>query len=155
MIYESSGTTRYDSVAQLDRVTDYESVGLGFESLLGHHKETPMHFVWAFLLYKNMNGNRAGTKVHAPTTQNARLCRGVHEMPARIKKPPHYGRLFLFCYKRPISRRYCSHLALMSGEASTRGRRKGPAGKPSMLSMVLIGTGLTVQKTPFMKGRYF
>ena len=23
---------RYDSVAQLDRVTDYESVGLGFES---------------------------------------------------------------------------------------------------------------------------
>jgi hypothetical protein len=36
IIYESSGTTRYDSVAQLDRVTDYESVGLGFESLPGH-----------------------------------------------------------------------------------------------------------------------
>ena len=29
---------RYDSVAQLDRVTDYESVGLGFESLPGHHR---------------------------------------------------------------------------------------------------------------------
>ena len=27
----------HDSVAQLDRVTDYESVGLGFESLPGHH----------------------------------------------------------------------------------------------------------------------
>ena len=40
IIYESSGTTRYDSVAQLDRVTDYESVGLGFESLPGHHKKS-------------------------------------------------------------------------------------------------------------------
>ena len=40
---------RYDSVAQLDRVTDYESVGLGFESLPGHHSNatrTPcQHFV--------------------------------------------------------------------------------------------------------------
>ena len=47
MIYESSGTTRHDSVAQLDRVTDYESVGLGFESLPGHQTiftRTPQHF---------------------------------------------------------------------------------------------------------------
>ena len=29
-------TPRHDSVAQLDRVTDYESVGPGFESLPGH-----------------------------------------------------------------------------------------------------------------------
>ena len=34
----------HDSVAQLDRVTDYESVGLGFESLPGHHRQL-MHFV--------------------------------------------------------------------------------------------------------------
>lgn len=33
----------YDSVAQLDRVTDYESVGLGFESLPGHHNEDGVH----------------------------------------------------------------------------------------------------------------
>ena len=45
IIYESSGTTRYDSVAQLDRVTDYESVGLGFESLPGHHIKGLSHFV--------------------------------------------------------------------------------------------------------------
>ena len=44
MIYESSGTTRHDSVAQLDRVTDYESVGLGFESLPGHHRKKLTHF---------------------------------------------------------------------------------------------------------------
>ena len=34
----------HDSVAQLDRVTDYESVGLGFESLPGHHRQL-MHVV--------------------------------------------------------------------------------------------------------------
>ena len=34
----------HDSVAQLDRVTDYESVGLGFESLPGHHRQL-IHFV--------------------------------------------------------------------------------------------------------------
>ena len=35
----------HDSVAQLDRVTDYESVGLGFESLPGHHIKGLSHFV--------------------------------------------------------------------------------------------------------------
>ena len=30
---------RYAPVAQLDRVTDYESVGRGFESLLAYHKK--------------------------------------------------------------------------------------------------------------------
>ena len=36
-IYKS---LRYDSVAQLDRVTDYESVGRGFESLPSHQNPT-------------------------------------------------------------------------------------------------------------------
>ena len=31
----------YAPVAQLDRVTDYESVGRGFESLLAYHKKQP------------------------------------------------------------------------------------------------------------------
>jgi hypothetical protein len=32
-------------------VTDYESVGLGFESLPGHHLKNLQHFVAGFLLY--------------------------------------------------------------------------------------------------------
>ena len=33
---------RYALVAQLDRVTDYESVGRGFESLPAYHKRTKL-----------------------------------------------------------------------------------------------------------------
>ena len=46
----------YAPVAQLDRVTDYESVGRGFESLLAHQsfliltKENPQDIkMWTFL----------------------------------------------------------------------------------------------------------
>ena len=53
-----SGT--YALVAQLDRVTDYESVGRGFESLPSH-QEKPVHIVcWFFFLYKRWKGLEQG-----------------------------------------------------------------------------------------------
>ena len=52
-----SGT--YALVAQLDRVTDYESVGRGFESLPSH-QEKPVHNVYWFFFFgaeENLNSN--------------------------------------------------------------------------------------------------
>lgn len=43
-------TPRHDSVAQLDRVTDYESVGLGFESLPGHQRSLRTFCAEAFVM---------------------------------------------------------------------------------------------------------
>ena len=40
---------RFALLAQLDRVTDYESVGQGFESLAAHHKKALTFAVGAFL----------------------------------------------------------------------------------------------------------
>ena len=51
----------YALVAQLDRVTDYESVGRGFESLPSHQKKTSTHCVLVFLfcLRDGRGSNRA------------------------------------------------------------------------------------------------
>ena len=38
LLYPSARETRYAPIAQLDRVTDYESVGRGFESLSAYQK---------------------------------------------------------------------------------------------------------------------
>ena len=38
----------YAPVAQLDRVSDYESEGRGFESLPAHHKPMTKKMSWAF-----------------------------------------------------------------------------------------------------------
>ncbi len=43
----------HDSVAQLDRVTDYESVGLGFESLPGHHMTAHTFCMSCFFVNKD------------------------------------------------------------------------------------------------------
>ena len=46
-------------VAQLDRVTDYESVGRGFESLPSH-QEKPVHIVYWFFFFgaeEDLNSN--------------------------------------------------------------------------------------------------
>ncbi len=51
----------YALVAQLDRVTDYESVGRGFESLPSH-QEKPVHIVYWFFFFCLRDGrgsNRA------------------------------------------------------------------------------------------------
>ena len=54
-----SGT--YALVAQLDRVTDYESVGRGFESLPSH-QEKPVHIVcWFFFLSARWKGLEQGS----------------------------------------------------------------------------------------------
>ena len=59
-----SGT--YALVAQLDRVTDYESVGRGFESLPSH-QEKPVHIVyWFFFFVCAMEGARTGRRRIAP-----------------------------------------------------------------------------------------
>ena len=50
----------YALVAQLDRVTDYESVGRGFESLPSH-QEKPVHVVyWFFFLSARWKGLEQG-----------------------------------------------------------------------------------------------
>ena len=41
----------YAPVAQLDRVTDYESVGRGFESLLAYHFQPGIVKIPGFFLY--------------------------------------------------------------------------------------------------------
>ena len=54
----------YDLVAQLDRVTDYESVGLGFESLPGHHNEkTHTYCVSLFYNFCKKNVKRCLTTI--------------------------------------------------------------------------------------------
>ena len=56
----------YALVAQLDRVTDYESVGRGFESLPSH-QEKPEHVcVLVFLFVSTMEGARTGRRRAAP-----------------------------------------------------------------------------------------
>ena len=56
----------YALVAQLDRVTDYESVGRGFESLPSH-QEKPEHVcVLVFLFVSTMEGARTGRRRIAP-----------------------------------------------------------------------------------------
>ena len=53
-------------VAQLDRVTDYESVGRGFESLPSH-QEKPVHIVyWFFFFVCAMERARTGRRRIAP-----------------------------------------------------------------------------------------
>ena len=50
LIYLSALKSAYAPIAQLDRVTDYESVGRGFESLSAYHEtdypiwDNPFHF---------------------------------------------------------------------------------------------------------------
>ncbi len=39
ILYQMRHKTAFALLAQLDRVTDYESVGQGFESLAAHHKK--------------------------------------------------------------------------------------------------------------------
>ena len=43
LLYHCEVAKRYALVAQLDRVSDYESEGLGFESLRAHHKTLESH----------------------------------------------------------------------------------------------------------------
>ena len=67
----------YALVAQLDRVTDYESVGRGFESLPSH-QEKPVHVVcWFFFLsaclHDGRDLNRAAAR-SAVSKATARLC---------------------------------------------------------------------------------
>ena len=58
--------TRYELqpalLAQLDRVTDYESVGQGFESLAAHHKKRQTFVCRFFILLKKGLEPPNGTK---------------------------------------------------------------------------------------------
>ena len=42
LLYLSALSGAHAPIAQLDRVTDYESVGRGFESLSAYHKRTKL-----------------------------------------------------------------------------------------------------------------
>ena len=41
LLYSSAKELAHAAIAQLDRVTDYESVGRGFESLSAYHVKSP------------------------------------------------------------------------------------------------------------------
>ena len=46
--YEKSTLNKYAALAQLDRVTGYEPVGRGFESLMPRQKPSHLSMAWFF-----------------------------------------------------------------------------------------------------------
>ena len=62
------------AIAQLDRVTDYESVGRGFESLLPYQKTRYLNGVSGFLFAKGLKkSNAARTSAAAEGLTEANL----------------------------------------------------------------------------------
>jgi hypothetical protein len=65
---------RYAPVAQLDRVTDYESVGRGFESLLAYHRRSKLYIACSvFFIQKTERAHSA-----APPLQMEPASLGFH-----------------------------------------------------------------------------
>ena len=54
---------RYAPIAQLDRVTDYESVGRGFESLSAYQKS---RYPFGYLLFCIFGGRDSNNKIQQP-----------------------------------------------------------------------------------------
>ena len=78
-----SGT--YALVAQLDRVTDYESVGRGFESLPSH-QESPTHFRVPGILFVRSGGFEQQRRRPQPAAETGRSCWGrvlIFQSPAK------------------------------------------------------------------------
>ena len=78
-----SGT--YALVAQLDRVTDYESVGRGFESLPSH-QESPTHFRVPGILFARSGGFEQQRRRPQPAAETGRSCWGrvlIFQSPAK------------------------------------------------------------------------
>ncbi len=87
-------------VAQLDRVTDYESVGRGFESLPSH-QERPEHIVfWSFFFcaWKGLeqHGRAAGEANNSPV--GCCLVRGDHRPGMSIVEAVDRKISWLFCF---------------------------------------------------------
>ena len=57
LLYPSARETRYAPIAQLDRVTDYESVGRGFESLSAYQKYQIPFQVSGIFIYVDGDSN--------------------------------------------------------------------------------------------------
>ena len=53
-MYHSEVAKRHALVAQLDRVSDYESEGLGFESLRAHHNKNERRSAFVFVMCKTV-----------------------------------------------------------------------------------------------------
>ena len=104
----------YALVAQLDRVTDYESVGRGFESLPSH-QEKPGHVVcWFFFLsaclHDGRDLNRAAAR-SAVSKATARLClaRGFQRIGMSTVEAVNRKISWLFCFvshERTVSARF-------------------------------------------------
>ena len=75
LLYLSARVMRYAPIAQLDRVTDYESVGRGFESLSAYHlKSLKLHgfrlfsyFLTEFEIVEFWLWNNFGTETYIGT----------------------------------------------------------------------------------------
>ena len=75
----------YALVAQLDRVTDYESVGRGFESLPSH-QESPTHFRVPGILFVRSGGFEQQRRRPQPAAETGRSCWGrvlIFQSPAK------------------------------------------------------------------------
>ena len=92
-------------VAQLDRVTDYESVGRGFESLPSH-QEKPEHVcVLVFLFVSTMEGDRTGRRRAAPqaiSPVGCCLARGFQHVGMSTVEAVNRKISWLFCFVRNI-----------------------------------------------------
>ncbi len=91
----------YALVAQLDRVTDYESVGRGFESLPSH-QEKPVHIVcWFFFFVCAMEGARTGRRRIAPqaiSPVGCCLARGFQRVGMSTVEAVNRKSSWLFCF---------------------------------------------------------
>ena len=94
-------TGTYALVAQLDRVTDYESVGRGFESLPSH-QEKPVHVVcWFFFFVCAMEGARTGRRRIAPqaiSPVGCCLARGFQRVGMSTVEAVNRKISWLFCF---------------------------------------------------------
>ena len=94
-------------VAQLDRVTDYESVGRGFESLPAYHKfQIPIRVSGIFYTPRdsnNLNATRASVAADGSTETNNYLRKAQMQTRSCRHTPPigrHGLHFFLFVYQR-------------------------------------------------------
>ena len=91
----------YALVAQLDRVTDYESVGRGFESLPSH-QEKPVHIVyWFFFFVCAVEGARTGRRRIAPqaiSPVGCCLARGFQRVGMSTVEAVNRKISWLFCF---------------------------------------------------------
>ena len=141
-------------VAQLDRVTDYESVGRGFESLPSH-QERPEHVVfWSFFFcaWKGLeqHGRAAGEANNSPV--GCCLVRGDHRPGMSAVEPELCSGLSFLCVEgtrtaRPSHRRGKQQpggLLFSVRGSPSRNVYRGSCGSKDFMAFCFVSHGCTV-----------